>query len=246
MRTPSLRTRRGRPGDCRGRRHGAAEHAVRSGEPRQRKGAGRRYVRLINRNSGKDLDGANQQWQLIALGATPGAFTNPIKRNGPDPWLQHHNGAYYLATTTWNSTITMRRSTTLAGLATAADQVVFNLADPVLGTADGPGERGPGTAVPRRPGDGRLLRVRLLGTGLQAGPAQPYRQRPDEPSTLDEVAEPGVPAQRREQRVRPGPQRILQVAGRHRGLDRPPRDGTTNFGTPARLGVTLTAPSGEA
>jgi GH43 family beta-xylosidase len=56
-----------------------------------------------------------------------GTFTNPIKRNGPDPWLQYHNGNYYLATTTWNSTITMRRSSTLAGLATAPDQVVFDL-----------------------------------------------------------------------------------------------------------------------
>ncbi|MGK5683492.1 family 43 glycosylhydrolase [Actinoplanes sp. URMC 104] len=104
-------------------------------------------VRLINRNSGKaldvwewstadgakvsqyrDLDGANQQWQLVALGGAARTFTNPIKRNGPDPWLQYHNGFYYLATTTWNSTITMRRSATLAGLASAADQVVFNLA----------------------------------------------------------------------------------------------------------------------
>ncbi|GIG88293.1 family 43 glycosylhydrolase [Plantactinospora endophytica] len=110
------------------------------------------HVRLINRASGKaldvwewstadgamvsqyqDLDGANQQWQMVNVGSvgggtpTPGSFTNPIKRNGPDPWLQHHNGYYYLATTTWNSTITMRRSATLAGLASAADQVVFNL-----------------------------------------------------------------------------------------------------------------------
>ncbi|GAA3935062.1 family 43 glycosylhydrolase [Actinoplanes auranticolor] len=106
------------------------------------------YARLINRSSGKavevwewstadgamvsqyqDLDGANQQWQLAALGGgAAGTFTNPIKRNGPDPWLQYHNGFYYLATTTWNSTITMRRSATLAGLATAPDQVIFNLA----------------------------------------------------------------------------------------------------------------------
>ncbi|ROP35500.1 family 43 glycosylhydrolase [Saccharothrix texasensis] len=105
------------------------------------------YVRLVNRASGKAVDvldfstadgaqviqwpdtgGTNQQWQLVKLGApTPGTFTNPIKRNGPDPWLQYHNGYYYLATTTWNSTITMRRSTTLAGLSTASDQVVFNL-----------------------------------------------------------------------------------------------------------------------
>ncbi|QQQ79917.1 family 43 glycosylhydrolase [Saccharothrix sp. 6-C] len=105
------------------------------------------YVRLVNRASGKAVDvldfstadgaqvvqwpdtgGTNQQWQLVKLGApTPGTFTNPIKRNGPDPWLQYHNGYYYLATTTWNSTITMRRSTTLAGLSTASDQVVFTL-----------------------------------------------------------------------------------------------------------------------
>ncbi|MEU4834207.1 family 43 glycosylhydrolase, partial [Streptosporangium sp. NPDC023615] len=62
---------------------------------------------------------------------TPGTrntFTNPIKTRGPDPWLTHHGGYYYLATTTWNSTITMRRSRTLGGLATAPDTVVFNLA----------------------------------------------------------------------------------------------------------------------
>jgi GH43 family beta-xylosidase len=105
------------------------------------------HVRLVNRASGKAVDvldfstadgaqvvqwpdtgGANQQWQLVRLGASgPGTFTNPIKRNGPDPWLQYHNGYYHLATTTWNSTITMRRSRTLAGLSTAPDQVVFNL-----------------------------------------------------------------------------------------------------------------------
>jgi GH43 family beta-xylosidase len=113
------------------------------------------HVRFVNRQSSKvidvwerstadgarlaaytNLDGTNQQWQLIRLGGTnptptggsSRTFTNPINRNGPDPWLQQYNGSYYLATTTWNSTITMRRSTTLAGLATAADQVVFNLA----------------------------------------------------------------------------------------------------------------------
>lgn len=55
-------------------------------------------------------------------------FTNPLSLHGPDPFLQYHNGYYYLATTTWNSTITMRRSRTLGGLASAADTVIFNLA----------------------------------------------------------------------------------------------------------------------
>ncbi len=106
------------------------------------------HVRLVNRAGGKAVDvldfstadgadviqwpdtgGANQQWQLVKLGAGgSGTFANPIKRNGPDPWLQYHNGYYYLATTTWNSTITMRRSRTLGGLSSAPDQVVFNLA----------------------------------------------------------------------------------------------------------------------
>ncbi|WP_425412970.1 family 43 glycosylhydrolase [Micromonospora nigra] len=105
------------------------------------------FVRFVNRESGKvidlwewstadggrlaaysNVDGANQQWQLVRLGGGTRTFTNPIKRNGPDPWLRVHNGVYYLATTTWNSTITMRRSTTLAGLATAQEQVIFNLA----------------------------------------------------------------------------------------------------------------------
>ena len=57
-------------------------------------------------------------------------FTNPLKAQGPDPWLTHYNGFYYLATTTWNRTITMRRSATLGGLATATDQVIFNLTRP--------------------------------------------------------------------------------------------------------------------
>ncbi|MEV6715171.1 family 43 glycosylhydrolase [Lentzea sp. NPDC051208] len=103
------------------------------------------HVRLVNRASGKAVDvldfsaangaqviqwpdtgGTNQQWQLVKIGA-PGNVTNPIKASGPDPWLQFHNGYYYLATTTWNSTITMRRSRTLAGLSSAADTVVFSL-----------------------------------------------------------------------------------------------------------------------
>lgn len=47
-------------------------------------------------------------------------FTNPLLPNGADPWLEYWNGNYYLATTTWNSQLVMRKSPTLAGLATAA------------------------------------------------------------------------------------------------------------------------------
>jgi GH43 family beta-xylosidase len=57
-------------------------------------------------------------------------FTNPLKAQGPDPWLTYYNGYYYLATTTWNNKITMRRSATLGGLASATEQVIFTLTRP--------------------------------------------------------------------------------------------------------------------
>jgi GH43 family beta-xylosidase len=57
-------------------------------------------------------------------------YTNPLKAQGPDPWLQYYNGFYYLATTTWNNTITMRRSRTLGGLAGAQDTLLFTLTRP--------------------------------------------------------------------------------------------------------------------
>ena len=46
-------------------------------------------------------------------------FTNPIFPNGADPWLEYFEGNYYLTTTTWTSQLVMRKSPTLAGLATA-------------------------------------------------------------------------------------------------------------------------------
>jgi len=61
---------------------------------------------------------------------TPATFTNPLKARGPDPWLRYHDGYYYLATTTWDNTVTMRKSRTLGGLATAADTLIFTLTRP--------------------------------------------------------------------------------------------------------------------
>jgi GH43 family beta-xylosidase len=69
-------------------------------------------------------------WRLPSYtngGGTTRTFANPLKQQGPDPWLQYHNGWYYLATTTWNNTVTMRRSRTLGGLASASDQVLFTM-----------------------------------------------------------------------------------------------------------------------
>ncbi|MGB3440597.1 MAG: family 43 glycosylhydrolase [Actinophytocola sp.] len=47
-------------------------------------------------------------------------FANPVKaQKGADPWLEYYDGNYYLVTTSWTSVLTMRKSPTLAGLATA-------------------------------------------------------------------------------------------------------------------------------
>ncbi|MFI5890148.1 family 43 glycosylhydrolase [Actinoplanes sp. NPDC051513] len=76
---------------------------------------------------------ASRVWRLAGFptgGGTTKTFTNPLKVQGPDPWLTYYNGYYYLATTTWNNKITMRRSATLGGLASAADQTIFTLTRP--------------------------------------------------------------------------------------------------------------------
>jgi len=72
---------------------------------------------------------ADRAWRLAGYTPTPGGatFRNPLSLHGPDPYLQYYSGYYYLVTTTWNSTITMRRSRTLGGLATAADTLLMNL-----------------------------------------------------------------------------------------------------------------------
>jgi GH43 family beta-xylosidase len=73
---------------------------------------------------------SSRVWTLTTGGTGPRTFTNPLSLHGPDPWLTYYNGFYYLATTTWNRTITMRRSRTLGGLASTPDTVIFNLTRP--------------------------------------------------------------------------------------------------------------------
>lgn len=75
---------------------------------------------------------ATQVWRVPSYnaGTTTRTFTNPLDPQGPDPWLTYYGGYYYLASTTWNRTITMRKSRTLGGLATAPETVIFNLTRP--------------------------------------------------------------------------------------------------------------------
>jgi GH43 family beta-xylosidase len=74
----------------------------------------------------------SRAWRIPGYTSTPGGatFANPLVARGPDPWLQYYNGFYYLATTTWNRTITMRKSRTLGGLTSAPETVIFNLTRP--------------------------------------------------------------------------------------------------------------------
>ncbi|KQV13915.1 MULTISPECIES: family 43 glycosylhydrolase [unclassified Kitasatospora] len=66
-----------------------------------------------------------------ATAAAGRAYTNPVKsQKGADPWLEYYNGNYYLVTTSWSSEITMRKSPTLAGLATAPSVQIFKDTNP--------------------------------------------------------------------------------------------------------------------
>jgi GH43 family beta-xylosidase len=76
----------------------------------------------------------------IAIGAQPvlaapgPSFTNPVVGvpNSADPTLVHYNGFYYYVATTWNTDVVMRRSTTIAGLRSAAEQVVVRTGGTVM------------------------------------------------------------------------------------------------------------------
>ena len=54
-------------------------------------------------------------------------YTNPLKSaKGADPWLEYYDGNYYLITTTFTGILGMRKSPTLAGLATAPSIQVWS------------------------------------------------------------------------------------------------------------------------
>ncbi|MFF2130124.1 family 43 glycosylhydrolase [Streptomyces olivochromogenes] len=62
-----------------------------------------------------------------AAAAAGQPYTNPVKsQKGADPWLEYYNGTYYLVTTTFTNELTMRRSPTLAGLATAPSVQIWS------------------------------------------------------------------------------------------------------------------------
>jgi len=67
--------------------------------------------------------------------AAPGpSFANPVvpAPNSADPTLVQYNGNYYYVATTWTSDIVMRRSSTIAGLRSAPEQLVFRSGGTVM------------------------------------------------------------------------------------------------------------------
>ncbi|MFD3729898.1 family 43 glycosylhydrolase [Streptomyces sp. NPDC058632] len=66
---------------------------------------------------------------VLSLGqssAQAASFGNPVKaQKGADPWIVRHDGNYHLISTSWTDVITIRRSATLAGLATAPSVQVW-------------------------------------------------------------------------------------------------------------------------
>ena len=53
-----------------------------------------------------------------------GTFTNPIRDSGPDPWIEYHDGTYYLMTTTGDN-LTIWKSPTLGGLKNTEPHIVW-------------------------------------------------------------------------------------------------------------------------
>ncbi|MDO0937614.1 family 43 glycosylhydrolase [Streptomyces sp. DG2A-72] len=54
-------------------------------------------------------------------------YANPLKSSkGADPWLEYYDGNYYLITTTFTGILGIRKSPTLAGLATAPNVQVWS------------------------------------------------------------------------------------------------------------------------
>lgn len=56
----------------------------------------------------------------------PATFRNPLNADeGSDPWMLYYQGYYYLAATTWGTTLTMKRGRTIQALKEATPEVIW-------------------------------------------------------------------------------------------------------------------------
>ncbi|RYF45507.1 MAG: alpha-N-arabinofuranosidase, partial [Cytophagaceae bacterium] len=63
-------------------------------------------------------------YEAMAQAPATRTFMNPLKVNGPDPWIIYHGGYYYY-TNTMGRTITLWKSKTLEGVKDAPGKVVW-------------------------------------------------------------------------------------------------------------------------
>lgn len=78
-------------------------------------------------SGGRDA-AADASGLMDAASSIPRAtFRNPLNAShGSDPWLLYHDGAYYLAATTWGTNLTMKRATTVQALKNEKPSVIWS------------------------------------------------------------------------------------------------------------------------
>jgi len=63
--------------------------------------------------------------------SVPATFRNPLNTShGSDPFMAYYQGNYYLAATTWGTTLTMKKGTTISALKAAATTVIWQDSTP--------------------------------------------------------------------------------------------------------------------
>ena len=136
-----------------------------------------------------------------------------------------------------------------------------------LGDSGRSGQRGARSRCSATAGPSSSTRRATAGPPTTSSASSPHRHQPALASSWTK-SRTRLPAQRRQRRLRPGPQRVLHLAGRHRELDRLPRQRLAARRLrqrpyhpraevhlerrrhpeprhPGRLGTTLAGPSGE-
>ena len=56
-------------------------------------------------------------------------FTNPLRETGADPWVIQHEGKYYMSESDGNQRVYISESTTIMGLKSAVNQLVFDFSN---------------------------------------------------------------------------------------------------------------------
>ena len=75
----------------------------------------------------KAIAGTSTAGGSTGTGGTKATFRNPLNTAyGSDPFMLYYNGYYYLAATTWGTTLTMKRGATVQALKNASTTVIWS------------------------------------------------------------------------------------------------------------------------